>query len=43
MSDYRDLTYTGERALFALKDADIVDCTFEDGESPLIVSESKTN
>ena len=35
MSDYRDSTYKGERALFALKDADIVGCTFEDGESPL--------
>lgn len=35
MSDFHDSSYTGERALFALKDADIVGCTFEDGESPL--------
>ena len=35
MANYKDGTYTGERALFALKDADIVGCTFEDGESPL--------
>lgn len=28
-------TYTGERALFMLKDADLENVTFEDGESPL--------
>ena len=35
MSNYINGTYTGERALFATKDADIVGCTFHDGESPL--------
>ena len=35
MKDLRDSTYTGERALFALKDANIYHCVFEDGESPL--------
>jgi len=28
-------TYTGERALFALEDTEIINATFEDGESPL--------
>ena len=27
--------YTGERALFASKDLHLIECTFEDGESPL--------
>ena len=35
MKDLRDSTYTGERALFALSDANIYHCVFEDGESPL--------
>ena len=35
MANYKDGTYTGERALFALKDAELENCTFEDGESPL--------
>ena len=35
MKEFKNGTYTGERALFALQDATIVDCVFEDGESPL--------
>lgn len=33
--EYKDSTYTGERALFALRGAGINHCVFEDGESPL--------
>ena len=35
MEKYYKGTYVGERALFALEDAEIDNCTFEDGESPL--------
>ena len=35
MIKFQKGTYTGERALFATKDAVIEDCVFEDGESPL--------
>ena len=35
MKELKDSTYTGERALFALSDANIYHCVFEDGESPL--------
>ena len=35
MKEYKESTYTGERALFALNDASIYQCVFEDGESPL--------
>ena len=35
MKEFKNGTYTGERALFALHGATIVDCVFEDGESPL--------
>ena len=35
MAVYKDSTYTGERALFALKDSELENCIFEDGESPL--------
>ena len=35
MERYYDSTYTGERALFSLKDASLEKCIFEDGESPL--------
>ena len=35
MNQLKDSTYTGERALFSLKDAEITNCIFEDGESPL--------
>ena len=35
MKKIKDLTLTGERALFFGKDLEIENCTFEDGESPL--------
>ena len=35
MSFYRDSTYIGERALFSLRDSQLDNCTFKDGESPL--------
>ena len=35
MKEFKNGTYTGERALFALQDATIEGCVFEDGESPL--------
>lgn len=35
MNEFKNATYIGERALFATKDASIVRCVFEDGESPL--------
>ena len=35
MAVYKDSTYTGERALFALKDSELENCIFKDGESPL--------
>ena len=35
MKEYKDSTFTGERALFATRDANIYHCVFEDGESPL--------
>ncbi len=35
MDIIKEKLLTGERALFHLKDLEIVDCTFEDGESPL--------
>lgn len=35
MEKYYKGTYVGERALFALEDAEIDNCVFEDGESPL--------
>lgn len=35
MNKLNDSTYTGERALFALKDTELEKCIFEDGESPL--------
>ena len=35
MTNFKKGTYTGERALFATKDATFEDCIFEDGESPL--------
>lgn len=35
MNNYKDSTYTGERALFATQDAEFHNCIFEDGESPL--------
>ena len=40
MNTYIQQTFTGERALFAAHDAEIVDCTFENGESPLKESRS---
>ena len=35
MKELKRQTFTGERTLFAARDLKIVDCTFEDGESPL--------
>ena len=35
MAEYKDKTYSEERALFSSKDAVIERCIFEDGESPL--------
>ena len=35
MAIYKDSKHTGERALFALKDSELIGCTFYDGESPL--------
>lgn len=35
MKSYKDMTFTGERALFFGRDLEIENCTFEDGESPL--------
>lgn len=35
MEEIREKILTGERALFAARDLKIVDCVFEDGESPL--------
>ena len=35
MKRFKDSKYIGERALFALEDASIFRCVFEDGESPL--------
>lgn len=35
MNEFKNATYIGERALFATKDASIVRCVFENGESPL--------
>lgn len=35
MKEYKDGHYTGERALFRLRDARIENCLFDDGESPL--------
>ena len=35
MKEYKNGTYTGERALFATKDASFDNCLFKDGESPL--------
>ena len=35
MKEYKNGTYTGERALFASKDASFDNCLFKDGESPL--------
>ena len=35
MRELRKQHYTGERALFMVHDAKIVDCLFDDGESPL--------
>ena len=35
MPNYKDTTYKGERALFATNNAELVNCVFEDGESPL--------
>ncbi|MBQ9187692.1 MAG: DUF3737 family protein [Clostridia bacterium] len=40
MKTYTQQTFTGERALFAVRDAEIIDCTFENGESPLKESRS---
>ena len=40
MTDYRDGTYVGERALFATKDAHFTNCVFCDGESPLKESQN---
>lgn len=35
MNEIRQKTFKGERSLFGSKDVRIVDCVFEDGESPL--------
>ena len=35
MKEYRQELFTGERALYSLADAKIIDSTFDDGESPL--------
>ncbi|MBQ6020999.1 MAG: DUF3737 family protein [Clostridia bacterium] len=35
MKEYKQIHFTGERALFAQKDLYVEDCIFEDGESPL--------
>ncbi|MBO7402984.1 MAG: DUF3737 family protein [Lachnospiraceae bacterium] len=35
MKTYNTLFLEGERALYSVKDADIVDCIFDNGESPL--------
>ena len=32
---YKQGLYTGERALYDIHDAEIIDSTFDDGESPL--------
>lgn len=42
MAFYRDETYIGERALFALRDSQLDNCTFKDGESPLKESRNLT-
>ena len=39
MKEYRNSVFTGERALFATSGAEIEECVFEDGESPLKESE----
>ena len=35
MAILKDKTYSGERALFASNDVELINCVFEDGESPL--------
>ena len=40
MKEYREQLFTGERALFAERDANIYDSVFKDGESPLKESEN---
>ena len=40
MKEYRNKTFTGERALFQGKDLELLDCTFMEGESPLKESEN---
>ena len=35
MSEYRQMSFSGERALFGSEGLKIYDCTFENGESPL--------
>lgn len=42
MKEYKNATYVGERALFATSDANIYQCVFEDGESPLKESKNLT-
>ena len=39
MEQYRNEVFTGERALFQGRDLELMDCTFQDGESPLKESE----
>ena len=34
MTEFRDGTYVGERALFATKDANFTNCVFRDGGPP---------
>ena len=40
MKEYRQQLFTGERALYAEKEACISDCIFDDGESPLKESQN---
>ena len=42
MKEFKNGTYTGERALFATKDASFDKCLFKDGESPLKESSGLT-
>ena len=35
MQEYRQQSFTGERALYAVQNVRVTDCTFSDGESPL--------
>lgn len=42
MQIFRQQTFSGERALYAVRDATVIDCTFLGGESPLKESHSLT-